>query len=181
MKLKRANAAIALLVLLALCVHAAVECWSMWTGWYEAKVVEVLGIIVASLLVVHVILVLCIFFFIGNHEIVDYRKEPRATIIQRVTAILTLFFIHFHFFAFAAVSTDASMAGMEKFWLCVTQVAFLACVMAHIAVSVGEAFFTVKWVHTPAAVHRIDKVMYVICAIVFLVSASGAIRFFILY
>ena len=69
----------------------------------------------------------------------------------------------------------------EKFWLCVTQVAFLACVMAHIAVSVGEAFFTVKWAHTPAAVHRIDKVMYVICAIVFLISVSGAIRFFIVY
>ena len=179
LSLRRFNAYIALLTVLALCYHSLTMGYSMWTGWYSRDVSVSSAWIVGGCVVVHVFLVLVLFFFFAEGGAVTYKKDPVSIMIQRVSAIAIIILLHFHMRAYTSVAMGQRLDGLMFAFYVATELAFFGFVMAHVAVSFAQGLMLVHWVRVPGAIKAIDKVCYWVCGILFVAYTGGMIHFYL--
>ena len=177
--LRRVNAWISLITVLALCYHSLTMGWSMWTGWYNRDVAVSSAWIIAGCVVVHVFLVLVLFFFFAEGGALTYKKDPRSILIQRVSAIAIIILLHFHIEAFGAVATGEKLDLLMFLFYVATELAFFGFVMMHVAVSLGQGLMLVHMVSNPDTLKVIDKVCYWACGILFALYVDGMIHFYL--
>lgn len=179
MLLKRINAVLGLLTILALLGHGGVMTVSLWTGWYHYILCKSLSRVTVILLFLHVVMTLGIFFFGHDGAVMGYPRLNRATRLQRDSAILILVLIHVHTRAYAHMATGAVLPGWKAVLFCVTEVLYFGAVLTHVAVSVSKAAVTLGLVSTERGLRAVDCTARVICALAMLAAAGGVISFFV--
>lgn len=179
MTLKKINAVAALAVILSALCHIAVMTYSLWTGWYNYKICKTLPRIALAFLLIHILLSMVIFFFCHDGADLKYKQLNSGTIVQRITAIIMMIFIHFHMNAYAHVAAGESLSvGMTVFRI-VTELIFFAAVLSHTAVSFSKAFITLGIADSEKTVQNIGRASYIICTALFLAAGSGAAVFYV--
>lgn len=178
-KLKKINAAAAFLVILSLCGHAGTMCVSLWTGWYNFLIAKTCAYITVFLLAFHVLFVLILFFFVHDGANLKYKKENKATILQRASAIVMLVLLYVHTISYSGAATGEILTLGQTVFYCLTELLFFASVMTHVAVSFSKGLITLGLVSSAETIHKIDIAAYIICAVAMAAATGGMLHFYL--
>ncbi len=177
-KLKKANAVLALLSTMALIVHISYNIFSYLTMYYNhaMKLLTALPFIVLTC--IHAVLAMCLVFLLGDGTRLDlYPMQNRQTIIQRISAalIFPLLIIHLKTFEFLkAISEGKNWIAFALVIL--VQVMFYAVSIAHATVSFPKALVTLGMLDSRKGLKVIERISFVVGAALFITSAYAIIR-----
>ena len=178
MKLKKLNAAVSLVTLVLLLLHIGYSVYAYLTFYYNPFMTKLLAIPMAAVVCLHAVLGMCAVFLQGDGARPDlYPGLNRATIIQRVSAALIFPLLILHINTFALLSMFSERSLWVPFALVLlAQVCFYAALITHVSVSLTRAFITLGWLTSMETKRKLDRVIYVIGAALFVVAAVSVIR-----
>ena len=186
MKLKKANAIAGLLSALFLLAHIGYNVFCYLTFFYDPMLKVVFSLPCIVLVCVHAVLgMLTLFLSSDGTRLDDYPKQNRRIIIKRVSAalIFPLLIVHVSSFGFMQQNAQAGNT-LPIVLLIMVEVLFFAVVLTHIATSLTAGLITLGLLESREVQVRMDRVIYVIGALVFAVSsysvASGHVAMFLL-
>ena len=176
MNLKRLNAILGLLLIALLLFHVGYEFWSYLTFYYNPRVTSIIAFGFACIVGLHVILsLLSVFVFHDGKGSVSYPQKNRGTLLQRISACGMLLFFPLHVFTGGLIAQHrVGSAGL--FLLLIAQLLFWACLFAHISCSLTRALVTLGCLSDMDQKKRIDRCVFIICALLFLAAAVIVIR-----
>lgn len=178
MKLKKINAVLSLLTVLAMLLHIGYSDFAYLTFYYNPGLKLLLSVPFMVLACLHAVCGMTAVFLQSDGTRLDlYPKQNAGTIIQRVSAalILPLLFLHINTFNLLKASAEG---GKWLFFglLIFAQLLFYADVLAHAAVSLSRAFITLGWLSSREKQERIDRAAVIVCVVIFLVSAFAVVK-----
>ena len=178
MKLKKLNAALSLLSVALLLAHLGYNVYTYLTFRYHPVPVRLLANAASIAICLHAILGMCLVFLMGDGtRLAGYTRQNLRTVLQRVSAALMFPLLLPHVQNFALLQTAAEGGQMFKFtMLLVLEVLFFADVILHIAVSFSRALITLGWLQKPETQKTVDRIAWVVGAVVFLVAAVAVVR-----
>lgn len=179
MKLKKINAILGLSIIAALLCHAGTMTYSLLTSWYNLTLCKFFAHAAVGIMILHVLTSICIFFFLHDGSDARYSRQNIRTIMQRVTAILMIVFVHFHTSAYAHMATGQTLSQGQAICNCITECIYILSVFVHTAVSFSKAFVTLGWINSSKAAKRLDRIAYAVCGVAALAALFSVIRFFI--
>ncbi len=115
MKLKKINAILGLTIIAALVCHVGTMTYSLITYWYDLTLCKFFAHAAVTLMILHILTSLCIFFFFHDGSSAHYLSMNKRTIIQRITAILMIVFVHFHIFAYSHMATGETLSQGQRY------------------------------------------------------------------
>ena len=178
MKLKKINAALGLLSIVALLLHLGYTVFAYITFYYNPTLKLLTAIPCIALVCLHAVCGMLTVFLQADGTRLDlYPRQNLRTILQRVSAALILPLLILHINTFGLLQSSAG-AG-QWFWfalLMFSQLLFYGTVLTHVAVSVTRSFITLGWLSSSDKQKRIDRVIYIICAVAFAVAAFVVLR-----
>ena len=178
MKLKKINAALGLLSIAAMLLHIGYTVFAYLTLYYNPglKLLTAVPFMVLSCL--HAICGMLTVFLQGDGTRLDlYPKQNSGTIIQRVSAALILPLLILHINTFSLLRSTAEAGHWLWFGLLmISQPLFYAVVLSHIGVSVTRAFITLGWLTSRHRQESIDRVIHIVCALVFAIVTFVVLR-----
>ena len=144
MKLKRLNAALALLSIVAMILHIGYNIFSYLTMYYNPamKLLTAMPFIVITC--IHAVLGMCLVFLLGDGTRLDlYPAQNRQTVIQRISAALIFPLLIIHLKTFEFLKTFSAGNNWAAFVLVILiQILFYGVVISHAAVSFPKALVT---------------------------------------
>lgn len=178
MRLKKANAALALVSSLLALLHVGYSVYAYLTMYYSptAKLLTAMPFIVVTC--IHAVLGMSIVFLQGDGTRLDlYPKLNMRTVLQRISAALIFPLLIVHLKTFDLLKS-ASHGGQWVLFgaIMVCQVLFYATFATHVATSFSKALITLGWLGSRERQAAIDRVVYVLCAAVFVVAVVAVIR-----
>lgn len=178
MVIKKLSAALALLSIAFLLVHIGYSVFAYLTMYYnpQLKLFTAVPILVAVCL--HAVFGMISVFTQADGTRLDlYGTQNRRTVLQRVTAALIFPLLILHMNTFGLMSSAAEQAQPALvLLLMLAEILFFAVVIAHVAVSLSKAFVTLGWVGSKETLRRMDRVAYVVGAVLFVVSAFAIVK-----
>ncbi len=178
MRLKKANAALGLLSALFLLAHIGYNVFCYLTFYYNPVLKTVFSLPVIMLVCAHAILGMLTVFLSSDGTRLDlYPKQNLRTILKRVSAalIFPLLIVHVNNFALMQQNAEAGNTPLVVLLL-FAEVLFFAVVITHIATSFSAGLITLGILESREMQARIDKVVYVLGALAFLVSAYAVVK-----
>lgn len=178
MRLKKINAALALLSIAALLAHVGYIVISYLTFYYNptAKVLTAVPFTVLACL--HATCGMTTVFLQSDGTRLDlYPKQNMRTILQRTSAALTLPLLILHIYTFGMLQSSAE--AEQWLWfalLMISQLLFYGTVLTHVATSLTRAFITLGWLTSRDRQRAIDRVVYILCAVAFAVSCFVVLK-----
>ncbi|MEG1560489.1 MAG: hypothetical protein RRY79_06850 [Clostridia bacterium] len=134
---------------------------------------NIMGRITLTLLVIHIIISLCVFFFSNDSGVVGhYGFLNKSTIIQRISAIAMMILVHVHLIG-GFFGKDGAPDQPLKTILCIFEILFLASICLHISLSVPKALITLGLTQKEKTINASKKISYVFIALVFLFCLIG--------
>ena len=178
MKLKKINAAVALLAMLGLLIHVGYNVFAYLTMYYNPTLKTLTAIPFMACACIHAVLGMCAVFLQGDGTRMDvYGKQNRRTIIQRVSAALIFPLLIVHLKQFDVLQGMAEKGNGVIFAVMILlDIIFFMVVAVHIATSFSRAFITLGMLQDREKQHAIDKVVYVLCAAMFVVATVVVVR-----
>ena len=178
MKLKKANAVLGLLSAPLLLMHIGYTVYSFLTMYYNPALKKATAIPFAITVVLHAVCGMLSVFLMGDGTRLGlYPKQNRKTVVQRVTAAFIFPLLILHLRAFDVLRTCAGKGLWGPFGLVILlQVIFYAVVLAHTAVSLTRGCVTLGWLSSREKQTRIERVILVVFAAVFVVAAFAVVR-----
>lgn len=167
MKLKKANAALGLLAIAILLVHAGYQVVAYLLFIYNPVVTQVLAWMTVGVVAFHAIMGMSMVFFL--HDGVTVKSYPRAnlrTILQRASAIGIMVMLILHIKAFAIMKSGTPGLIAVEF----IQFLFFTSVFTHIGTSFSNAFVTLGLLEDMEKKKKIDRVTWVICAVLWAIT-----------
>lgn len=185
MKLKKINAAVAVLSALALFIHMGYTSFAYLTMYYNPVLKSVTSVPLIICVCLHGILGMCAVFLLGDGTRLDiYKKQNKRTIIQRVSAALIFPLLIVHLKTFDMLKTTSSEGKWLVFAICILmQVCFFTIVTLHTMVSLSKAFITLGWLSDREKQKKLDRIIYIVWTIILLISlyaiVSGELKMFL--
>ena len=172
MKIKKANAAVGLLIIALLLVHVGYEVYMYLAFKYDPVTTAVIGYGFGALVMVHVVLsVYSVMKLHDGSRLRTYAKLNARTIVQRLSAagILLLLPLHIKTGDWVASKTG----GLAFFaFLMIAGVLFHAMLFLHIASSFSRALITLGLLESRKTQRILDVLAAVLCAGAFLYASS---------
>ncbi len=166
MTLKKANAALGLLTIVLLLTHVTYSIISFILLIYNPKVTGMLAHLCGGATAMHAVLGICIVVFAHDSRTLSkYPKENRRTILQRVSALGILVMLGLHARAAGIVA-----GGGNSLPVIIMQTLFFTFVFTHIATSFSNAFVTLGWLDDMDRKRKTDRVVWVLCALMWLTA-----------
>jgi hypothetical protein len=185
MKLRKASAALGLLSAVLLLVHIGYNVFCYLTFYYNPVLKTVFSLPVIVVVCAHAVLGMLTVFLSSDGTRLDlYPKQNVRTILKRVSAalIFPLLIVHINTFGLMQQSAEAGNS-LFVVLLIVTEVLFFAVVVTHIATSLSAGLITLGLLDSKEAQARIDRIVYVLGALVSVVSSyaivSGHVSMFL--
>lgn len=178
MKLKKINAILGLTIIAALVCHVGTMTYSLITYWYDLTLCKFFAHAAVTLMILHILTSLCIFFFFHDGSSAHYLSMNKRTIIQRITAILMIILVHFHIFAYSHMATGETLSQGQAIFRCFTECIFIISAFVHTSVSFSKALTTLGVINSSNAAKIIDKVVYTVCTVAALAALYAVLRFF---
>jgi succinate dehydrogenase hydrophobic anchor subunit len=178
MPLKKINAALGLLSIAAMLLHIGYTVFAYLAFYYDPMLKLLTAIPFMVLACLHAICGMLTVFLQADGTRLDlYPRQNARTVLQRVSAALMLPLLILHINTFGLLQSSAE-AGQWLWFalLMLSQPLFYATVLTHIAVSVTRGFITLGWLSSSEKQRKIDRVVYILCALAFAVSTFVVVR-----
>ena len=178
MPLKKINAALGLLSIAAMLVHIGYTVFAYLAFYYNPTLKLLTAVPFMVLACLHAICGMLTVFLQSDGTRLDmYPRQNVRTVLQRVSAALMLPLLILHINTFGLLQSSAE-AGQWLWFalLMLSQPLFYATVLTHIAVSVTRGFITLGWLTSTEKQKVIDRVVYILCALAFVVSTFVVVR-----
>lgn len=178
MVLKKASAALALFSILCILLHIGYNVFAYLTMYYNPLLKNLTAIPLMVAVCLHAVLgMLSVFTQADGTRLDLYPKQNLRTILQRASAALIFPLLILHINTFALMQGCAER-GQTAFILLLmaAEILFFATIIIHVAVSFTKAFITLGWLTSQETQQRIDRVVYVLGAIIFVVSVVAIVR-----
>ena len=175
---KKINAALGLLSIAAMLIHLVYTVFAYLTFYYNPFLKLLTAVPFMVLVCLHAICGMMTVFLQSDGTRLDlYPKQNLRTILQRVSAALILPLLILHINTFGLLQSAAN-AGQWLWFalLMLSQPLFYGTVLTHIAVSVTRAFITLGWLTSRERQKKIDRVIYILCAIAFVIAVFVVMR-----
>ena len=178
MRLKKINAALGLLSIAAMLLHIGYTVFAYLAFYYNPTLKLLTAIPFMVLACLHAVCgMLTLFLQSDGTRLELYPKQNARTILQRASAALMLPLLLLHINTFGLLQSSAE-AG-QWIWfalLMLSQPLFYGVVQTHIAVSVTRGLITLGWLSSTEKQKVIDRVVYILCALAFVVSTFVVVR-----
>ena len=178
MTLKKINAALGLLSIAAMLLHIGYTVFAYLAFYYNPTLKLLTAIPFMVLACLHAVCGMLTLFLQSDGTRLDlYPRQNARTILQRVSAALMLPLLILHINTFGLLQSSAE-AG-QWIWfalLMLSQPLFYGVVQTHIAVSVTRGLITLGWLSSTEKQKVIDRVVYILCALAFVVSTFVVVR-----
>lgn len=178
MKLKKINAALGLLSIVAMLLHIGYTVFAYLAFYYNPTLKLLTAIPFMVLACLHAVCgMLAVFIQADGTRLDLYPKQNLRTILQRASAamILPLLILHINTYGLLKSSSDAG----HWLWfalLMLGQPLFYGVALTHVAVSVTRGLITLGLLTSIDRQKRIDRVVYILCALAFAVSTFVVMR-----
>ncbi len=178
MILKKINAAVALLSVLLMLAHIIYGVFTYVAFYYNPFLTKLLAIPFIILVCIHAVLGMLSVFLLGDGTRADrYVKLNMGTLLQRVSAALIFPLLILHINTFSLMGKAAENGRTYMIILLVAaELLFFTCVIVHVAVSFTKAFITLGILTSPEKQKAIDRVVYTVCAAVFVIMVIAVVR-----
>lgn len=176
--LKKINSALGLLSIAAMLVHIAYSVFAYLTMYYNPTLKTVFSIPFIVLVCMHAVCGMTVLFMQKDGCRADlYPKQNVQTILQRVSAALIFPLLILHLNTFSLMKASAEN-GLKVFivLLIVAEFLFFGVVITHVAVSFSKGFITLGILSSPKKQVIIDRIMYIIGLICFIISAYAVVK-----
>lgn len=173
MRLKRINASLGLLTILLGFIHVGYSVISYLLFIYNPLIKNLTAYPFMIVCCLHAVLGMSMLFLLKDGTRPDlYPEQNRGTIIQRVSAALMIPLLILHINTFALINKCAASDNKACFVLLViAQAGFFGVVLAHISVSFTRALLTLGLLTSAKTRTRIDRIVYAVNGVLFLVAA----------
>ena len=173
MRLKKCNALLGLLTILALFVHMAYNVFAYLTFYYNPTVKTLTAMPILVFLCLHAITGMCSVFLLGDGTRVSpYGQQNRRTVMQRVSAALIFPLLIVHLNSFNLLKSSAESGNWILFVLVsIAQFGFYAVILLHVATSFSRALITLGLLSSRETQTKIDRFIAVACVFLFLAAA----------
>ena len=169
MKIKKANAIFALLTIVMLLVHGGYEVYAYINLIYNPGVTKVLSLMILVALIIHMILGMGIMMFANDgSELRKYPNLNKGTILQRASAIGIIAVLFGHLNAFEILNSHIGGA-FSLILVIIIQALFFGSAFLHVGISLTKAFITLGFLESLETKKKIDKVIWAVLAIAFVV------------
>ena len=178
MQLKKINAALGLLSIVAMLLHIGYTVFAYLAFYYNPALKLLTAIPFMALACLHAVCGMLTVFIQSDGTRLDlYPRQNARTILQRASAALMLPLLILHINTFGLLQSSAG-AG-QWIWfalLMLSQPLFYGTALIHIAVSVTRGLITLGWLSSTEKQKVIDRVVYILCALAFVVSTFVVVR-----
>ena len=178
MKLKKINAWLGLLSIVLILLHVGYSVISYLTFYYDPVLKLVFSIPFIVVVCLHAVCGMLIVFTMKDGSRADlYPKQNQRTILQRASAALIFPLLILHIKTFSLM--QASAENGHKVYiilLMLAEILFFAVVITHVAVSFTNGLITLGLLTDRELQKKIDRVVYVIGAILFAIAVFAVIR-----
>ena len=178
MKLKKLNAALALLSILQLLSHLGYSVYAYLTFSYHPGLTRLLAHTTRIVVCLHAILGMCLVFLMGDGtRLSTYPRQNLGTVLQRLSAALLFPLLLPHVQNFAMLQSAAESGQRFKFSMLIAlEILFFADVILHIATSLSRALITLGWLQKPETQKTLDRVVWALGVLAFLFSSFAVVR-----
>lgn len=178
MGIRKINAALGLFSIVAILVHIGYTVFAYLAFYYNPtlKVLTAAPFMAATCL--HAVCGMGTVFLQSDGTRLDlYPKQNVRTIVQRMTAALIFPLLILHINTYSMLRTSAE-AGQWFFFalLMLSQPVFYAVTLAHVATSLTRGMITLGWLSDREKQKRIDRVVYVVCVVLFAVALWAVVK-----
>jgi succinate dehydrogenase/fumarate reductase cytochrome b subunit len=106
-----------------------------------------------------------------------YPNQNMRTVLQRLSAALIFPFLILHLYTFTLMNNSATSGKIiYVILLIIAEVLFFATVITHVSVSITKAFITLGILSSKELMDKIDKVIYIVNAVVFVIAVVVIVR-----
>ena len=178
MKLKKINAALSLLTVLAMLLHIGYTVYAYLAFYYNPGLKLLFAMPFMVLVCLHAICGMAAVFLQSDGTRLDlYPRQNRQTVLQRMSAALIFPLLLLHLNTYNLLRSSAE-GGKWLFFalLMFSQPLFYAVVLMHTAVSVSRALVTLGLLSSPSARRRVDRIALVVCGACFAVAVYAVVK-----
>lgn len=178
MTLKKWNAALGLLTIVALFVHVGYNAFAYLTFYYNPTLTMLTAMPILVFVCLHAITGMCSVFLLGDGTRVDpYQRQNRRTVAQRVSAalIFPLLIVHLNTYDLLAESALAGQWLIFGLVLC-AQLAFYAVIAVHVISSFSRGLITLGLLSSRETQAKIDRVVTVVCVCLIVFAAFVVVK-----
>lgn len=178
MKLKKVNAATALLSMLLLFLHIGYSSYAYLTFYYNPQMKMLTAYPFMVFTCFHAVCGMSSVFMQGDGTRLDlYPKQNFRTILQRLSAafIFPLLLLHLNTYNLLK-STSENQQMLFFFLLIIVQILFYAVAITHTATSFTRALITLGLLASRERQKALDRVIYIFCAAVFIVAVYAVVK-----
>ena len=178
MKLKKLNASLGLLSVLAMLLHIAYSVYAYLTMYYNPVLKTAFSLPFIILVCLHAVCGMTIMFTQKDGTKADlYPEMNMRTVLQRVSAALIFPLLILHIKTFSIMQSAAEKGATALIVLMfIAELVFFAVVITHIAVSFTNGFITLGLLSSRKTQKTIDRAVYILCALAFVISAYAVIK-----
>jgi succinate dehydrogenase/fumarate reductase cytochrome b subunit len=106
-----------------------------------------------------------------------YPNQNMRTVLQRLSAALIFPLLILHLYTFTLMNNSATSGKIiYVILLIIAEVLFFATVITHVSVSITKAFITLGILCSKELMDKIDKVIYIVNAVVFVIAVVAIVR-----
>lgn len=178
MRLKKINAGLGLLTILLILLHTGYSIFAYLTFYYNPFLKMLFAVPLLVAVCLHAVCGMLTVFTQGDGTRMDlYPKQNMRTVLQRVSAALIFPLLILHIKTFELMSAAAEK-GYTVFiiLLILAELLFFAAVITHVAVSLTRGLITMGWLSDQERQKKIDKVVYVFGAMIFIIAAFAVVK-----
>ncbi|MBR5338119.1 MAG: hypothetical protein IK152_09065 [Lachnospiraceae bacterium] len=165
MKLKKANALLAILTMATLVIHAGYQSIAYILFFHDTMISFILGKVITVSVLCHIILSVIIVLVLHDSKTISYPGQNIKIILQRISAvgIGAHLLAHTHSFEKLLASFGTHVYILTE----IMQIIYFAFLFIHIGTSLTNAFITLGCLDDIDKKKKIDHVIWVVCGIFF--------------
>lgn len=178
MKLKKINAVLGLLSIVAILGHMGYNVFAYLTFYYNPTLKILTAIPFMVLVCLHAVCgMLTVFLQTDGTRLDLYPKQNIRTILQRVSAalILPLLILHINTFSLLRSTSEAGQWLLFAL-LMLSQPLFYGVTLTHVAVSLTRGLITLGLLSSRDKQKRLDLIIYIICGVAFAIVTFVVLR-----
>ena len=168
MKLKKANAVLAILSETALLIHIGYTVFAYLTFYYNPMLKTITALPFIILACLHAVCGMCAVFIMGDGtRLHTYPKQNKGILIQRISAAFIFPLLLLHLRTYDLLKSSAENAGWVLFALMIlAQTVFYGVTLLHIAASFSKAFITLGMLSDRNKQKQLDRIVWIVCSLI---------------
>ncbi|MCR5420572.1 MAG: hypothetical protein K6E98_06180 [Lachnospiraceae bacterium] len=176
--MKKINAALGLLSIIFMFLHIGYTVYAYLAYYYNPLLKIVFAVPFMVLVCLHAICGMLTVFMQSDGTRMDlYTRHNLKTVLQRVSAalIFPLLILHINTFSLLKACSERKMTFFIIL-LFLSELLFFATVLIHVSISLTKGLVTLGILTSVETQKNLDRIIYIICAVIYIVSVCSVLR-----